>query len=247
MRPEDEAAESEFEAFLRVGGIPESDVERIRVERHTDTRIDLEKYCAIIAGGSPFDVSKEEKLKDSVQKGVEDFFSHLFDQVIRVDFPFLGACSGNGLLGRYCGTPISGRYSEGIGSATLSLTEEGRKDPLLKGLPDRFEAMVGHKEACDQVPEGSILLLTSASCPVQMFRIKKNIYATQFHPEADADEFIIRIKTYMHSGYFAPEQADELIRDMYKINTPEPKKILQRFVSRYRALSWDKSFIPPSK
>lgn len=233
MRPEDVAADSEFEAFLRVGAIPETNVERIRVERHTETRIDLNQYCAIIAGGSPFDVSKEEQLKDRVQKGVEDFFHHLFDQVIESDFPFLGACSGNGLLGQYCGTPISQKYSEDIGSTMVTMTEEGRKDPLLKGLPDQFEAMVGHKEACDKVPTGATLLLSSAQCPVQMFRIKENIYATQFHPEADAHEFIIRVKTYMYSGYFAPERAGELIGEIQKINTPEPKKILQRFIARY--------------
>ncbi|MEN8800164.1 MAG: glutamine amidotransferase [Flavobacteriaceae bacterium] len=239
MRPEDVAADSEFEAILRVGGIPASDVDRIRVEEHADVRIDLEKYCAIIAGGSPFDVSKDEKLKDPVQKGVEEFFSHLFDQLIKADFPFLGACSGNGLLGRYCGTPISGKYSEDIGSAMVTMTEEGRKDPLLLGLPDSFEAMVGHKEACDNVPEGSVLLLTSKNCPVQMFRLKENIYATQFHPEADADEFIIRVKTYMHSGYFAPERAEELIGNIRKIDTPEPKKILRRFVKRYGRFTSD--------
>ena len=233
MRPEDAAANSEFEAFLRVGGIPEENVERIRVEQHTDKRIDLKKYCAIIAGGSPFDVSKKEHLKDKVQKRVEVFFHHLFDQLIECDFPFLGACSGNGLLGRYCGTPISGRYSEEIGITIVTMTEEGGKDPLLAGLPSRFEAMVGHKEACDKVPVGATLLLSSAKCPVQMFRIKENIYATQFHPEADAQEFIVRIKTYMHSGYFAPERAGELIAEIKKISTPEPKKILRRFITRY--------------
>jgi len=239
MRPEDVAADSEFEAFLRVGGIPHSNVERMRVERHIDARIDLEKYSAIIAGGSPFDVSKKEKDKDAIQKGVEEFFHHLFDQVIESDFPFLGACSGNGLLGRYCGTPISGKYSEEIGSATVNITEEGKKDPLLQGLPYTFDAMVGHKEACDKVPEGSVLLITSEKCPVQMFRLKENIYATQFHPEADADEFIIRVKTYMYFGYFAPEQAEELISNIRKIDTPEPKKILQRFVKRYGRCSSD--------
>ena len=83
------------------------------------------------------------------------------------------------------------------------------------------------------VPAGATLLLSSTKCPVQMFRIMENIYATQFHPEADAREFIVRIKTYMHSGYFAPERASELISEIEKINTPEPKKILRRFITRY--------------
>ena len=236
MRPEDEAANSEYQAFLRVGEIAEPGVDRIRVEQQEGMQLDLNQYSAIIAGGSPFDVSLDDEKKSEEQKNVENFFNQLFDQVIPNDIPFLGACSGNGLLGRYCGTPISGKYSEDIGSSIVKQTESGRTDPLLQDLPEEFEVMVGHKEACDEIPEGSTLLLTSDPCPVQMFRIKNNIYATQFHPEADADEFIVRIKTYKHAGYFAPEKADELIEQMKDIHTPVPKIILKRFIALYGPL-----------
>ena len=233
MRPEDGAAESEFEAFLKVGGIPDWAVDRIRVEQKLKMDFNPRDYCAIIAGGSPFDVSEDEGNKSRVQKNVERFFDELFDQVIEGDIPFLGACSGNGLLGRYCGTPISGKYAEGIGTSMVSLTDEGMSDPLLEGLPDQFQVMVGHKEACDVLPDNCVLLLTSEPCPIQMFRMKQNIYATQFHPEADSDEFIVRVHTYKHYGYFAPEEADELIEAMKEIDTPWPKEILRRFINRY--------------
>lgn len=233
MRPEDAAANSEFEAILKVGEIEPESVDRIRLEQSPIPRVDPGEYSAIIAGGSPFDVSLAEEKKSKAQKQVEDFFEKLFDQVIQDDIPFLGACSGNGLLGRYCGATISGKYSEGIGSTLVSITDEGFKDPLLEGLPEEFHAMVGHKEACDEVPPGSVLLISSETCPVQMFRIKDNIYATQFHPEADSNEFIIRIEIYKHAGYFAPDKAEELTEEMKKIDTPVPKEILRRFVRKY--------------
>lgn len=236
MRPEDEAADSEFESFLKVGHIPKSHVERIRVEREYQREIDLEQYSAIIAGGSPFDVSLETGRKSEIQLGVESFFNRLFDQLFPRDFPFLGACSGNGLLGQYCATSISGKYSEPVGSTEVRLTKEGREDPLLRGLPDSFLAMVGHKEACDHVPNNAVLLLTSENCPVQMFRLGKNIYATQFHPEADADEFIVRIRTYKHSGYFDPSEADQLIESIKGTDAPVPREILRRFVARYAGI-----------
>jgi len=68
-----------------------------------------------------------------------------------------------------------------------------------------------------------------------MFRIKKNIYATQFHPEADAKEFILRIKTYKYSGYFPPRQAGELINTIRDSKAPVPNEILRRFVKRYKS------------
>ena len=214
MRPEDETTRSEFEAFLRVGGLLPHEVHRIRLEKEPIPEIDIHDYSAIIVGGSPFDVSIPEEKKSLVQKRIEQFFIGLLDQVVPEDFPFLGACSGNGHLGKYCGATISNTYAETLGNVYVS-------------------AFVGHKEACDHTPLGAELLITSKACPVQMFRIKKNIYATQFHPEADAKEFILRIKVYKYSGYFPPGQAGELINTLKDSKAPVPNEILRRFVNRF--------------
>ena len=236
MRPEDETCKSEFEAILKVGQIDRENAVQVRVEQLDRFDLDLNDYSAIIAGGSPFDVSSREYKKSEVQKNVEAFFSDLFDQVIPLDFPFLGICSGNGLLGNYYGTNISRRYGEGIGSVTINLSEEAEKDPLLSGLPKEFLALVGHKEACDNVPANAVLLASSETCLVQMFRIKNNVYAVQFHPEGDEEEFILRIKVYKNYGYFQPHQADQLIAALKDVQTPVPKEILRRFVSQYHHL-----------
>ena len=233
MRPEDETCQSEFEAILQVGNIERESAEQVRVEKLESFDLDLSQYSAIIAGGSPFDVSSREYKKGEVQKNVEKFFGQLFDQVIPSDQPFLGICSGNGLLGNYYGTNISRRYGEGIGSVMINLTPDAEKDSLLRGLPEEFLALVGHKEACDSVPKDAVLLASSETCPVQMFRIKNNVYAVQFHPEGDEDEFILRIQVYKNHGYFPPEQADELIKRLKGIQTPVPKEILRRFVEKY--------------
>lgn len=234
MRPEDETADSELKAILKVGGIDRQQVERVRVEKLDDYNIDLNRYCAIIAGGSPFDISCPEDKKSAAQRKVEAFFIDLFDQVVAQDFPFLGACSGNGLLGSYCGTTISSKYSEAVGSVSIALTEDGKQDPLLKGLPNDFLVFVGHKEACDALPEGAVLLASSEPCPIQMFRLKENIYATQFHPEADDEEFILRINIYKNHGYFPPEKAEALIESIRNTETMTANQILKRFVNRYK-------------
>ncbi|WP_154366257.1 glutamine amidotransferase [Maribacter luteus] len=233
LRPEDETADSEFNAILQVGGLSPNDVERIRLEKAIPV-IDLNDYTGIIVGGSPFDISTPSLQKSLVQKNIEAFFKTLFDDIVDRDFPFLGACSGNGLLGNYCGAAISTTFSEPIGSVEVRITEEGKEDPLLKNLPETFSALVGHKEACDDIPPGAVLLATSATCPIQMFRIKQHIYATQFHPEADANEFILRINIYKNHGYFPAEEANNLITRIKKTDTPIPKIILKRFVERYK-------------
>lgn len=234
LRPEDETADSEFQAILQHGGLSEHEVVRIRVEKSGLPQIELNRHCAIIVGGSPFDMSTSEKEKSEIQKKIESGFVSLFDKLVELDFPFLGACSGNALLGSYCGAQISRKYAEPVGGADITLTEEGKQDPLLQGFPQTFRVLLGHKEACDDVPPGSVLLASSEACLVQMFRVKNNLYATQFHPEGDPEGFTVRINVYKHHGYFPPDTAEALIAAVADEQTPLSQKILRRFVDKYR-------------
>ncbi len=234
LRPEDDTSDNEFEAILKYGELKPKDTHRIRIEKNGIPEISLSDYSAIIVGGSPFDISTPEADKLPIQKKIESDFNQLFDRIIPADFPFLGACSGCGLLGSYLATSISGLYAEAVGSVTVNLTEEGRQDPLLKEFPDQIRVLLGHKEACDQLPDGATLLLKGDQCPVQMFRVGSNVYATQFHPEGDYEGFTLRIHAYKNHGYFPPETADDLIEAVCRVDTPLAREILRRFVRRYR-------------
>lgn len=234
LRPEDETSDNEYAAILRYGGLPASAVSRLRIEScGIPESLALSDYSAVIVGGSPFDISTPKAEKSPIQRKIESDFERLLGQVIARDFPFLGACSGNGLLGVHLGTSISRRYGEPVGCVSLRLTEQGRLDPLLAGLPDTIEVLLGHKEACDEVPKGAVLLVSGDRCPVQMFRVGNNVYATQFHPEGDPEGFATRIRVYRHHGYFQPQEADALIQRVSAANTPHAQQILRRFVSRY--------------
>lgn len=234
LRPEDETSDSEFAAIVKYGELDIEDTRRIRIEKTgIPADLTLENYSAVIVGGSPFDISTPQEKKSAIQIKIEQDFMRLFDKIVTGDFPFLGACSGNGLLGMYLGTPVTTRFAEPVGSVTLDLTEEGKRDPLLAGFPDQISVLLGHKEACDKTPDGATLLMRGAACPVQMFRIGNNIYATQFHPEGDAEGFSVRINVYKHHGYFQPHEAEDLIEKVGQANTPYAQEILKRFVHRY--------------
>lgn len=236
LRPEDDTSDSEFEAILKYGELDTADTHRIRIERSGIPEIHLDDFAGIIVGGSPFDISTPEDRKSDIQRKIESDFRRLFDEVVPRDFPFLGACCGCGLLGSYLDTPISGAFAEPVGGAEVGLTDAGRQDPLLSGFPDRIDVLLGHKEACDRVPEGATLLIRGDACPVQMFRVGNNVYATQFHPEGDADGFIVRIHAYRNHGYFPPETADDLIDAVSREDTPHSREILRRFVARYASV-----------
>jgi len=233
LRPEDDTSDSEFEAILKYGGLDEQDTQRLRIETTGIPEVSLDDYAAVIVGGSPFDISTPQEQKSAIQLKIEADFRRLFDAIVASDFPFLGACSGCGLLGSYLDTPISKKYGEPVGGAMVNITDAGKGDALLAQFPEQIAVLCGHKEACDMVPQGATLLLTNNACPVQMFRVGENVYATQFHPEGDGEGFTVRIHAYRHHGYFPPEEADALIVEVNREDTPWAREILRRFVAKY--------------
>lgn len=228
-RPEDETSDNEYEAFLQYGNLETDELERVRVEQAPLPPINLDKYSGIIIGGGPFNASDETK--SDLQVRVEADMHKLLDDVVEKDFPLLGACYGVGTLVPHQHGKVSRKYGEDVGPVEITIVKD---DPLLAGLPKQFEAFVGHKEACEVLPESATLLASSATCPVQMFKIKNNIYATQFHPELDGHGLETRIIIYKHHGYFPPETADELIARGHSAVVTEPMKILQNFIQRYK-------------
>ncbi|WP_028051159.1 glutamine amidotransferase [Cellulomonas sp. URHD0024] len=230
-RAQDDAADAEYAAFLRFGGLVPDELRRVRLEAAPMPDLDLDGVSGILVGGSPFDASAETK--SDVQVRVEAEMSALLDEVVARDVPFLGACYGVGTLGVHQGGVIDTTYGEPIGAVAISLTDEGLADPLLAGLPPLFDAFVGHKEACRVLPSTATLLATSPACPVQMFRVGRNLYATQFHPELDVDGIVVRIRAYAEYGYFPPMELDEVVARVRAADVSVPPRILSAFVRRY--------------
>jgi GMP synthase (glutamine-hydrolysing) len=232
-RGEDAAADNEYDAFLGFTGLEESMLHRVRLERRSLGSVDLDEWSGIFIGGGPFNASDPEPVKSPVQRRVEAELHSLLDVVVERDYPLLGACYGIGVIGTHQGGTVDRTYAEPISRVQITLTPEGRADPLLEDLPDDFEAFLGHKEAMSDLPPGAVHLATSAACPVQAFRVGQNVYATQFHPELDVQGLCTRIDVYKHADYFEPDQADDLKEMARQGDVFDPPKILHRFVQRY--------------
>ena len=233
-RADDAAADAEYRAFCALGGLDPAELQRVRMESGPMPSIDLDAVSGVIVGGGPFNASDPDDAKSSVQRRVEREMSALLDEVVTRDIPFLGACYGIGTLGVHQGGTVDRRFGEPVGAVTVTLTDAGRDDPIFGALPARFDAFVGHKEACSVAPAGSVVLATGDGCPVQAFRVRTNLYATQFHPELTLDTLVERVRLYRHEGYFAPEEMDAVI-DAARAGAPvtAPAAVLRRFVERY--------------
>jgi GMP synthase (glutamine-hydrolysing) len=234
IRAEDAAADDEYAAVLRCSGLDERDLRRHRLERDELGHVDLDDWSGIVLGGGPFNISDPAELKSAAQRRAEAEMRALALDVVANDFPFFGACYGVGTLGTLEGGLVDRTYGEPIGSVTVTLTDDGRKDPLFEGLPEVFDVFLGHKEAVTVLPRGGVLLAGSPNCPVQAFRLRNNVYATQFHPELDVEGLCLRIDIYRHHGYFdPPEEAEELMRMARAAVVTEPPRLLPRFVELY--------------
>ena len=235
LRPETDASDAEYASFLKRGHLAPEQTLRIRVDQQ-DLPADLDPldFAGVIVGGGPGCVSDPEDSKPPQEARVEAQIMALMPRILTADHPFMGCCYGLGILASHLGGAVSkAQYGEPVGPTDCTLTPDGMADPLLQGLPAQFQAFVGHKEAVQALPDGCTHLVASAPCPVQMIRHGQNVYATQFHPEADAHDFEERIRIYRNHGYFPPDDADRLIAECHAAEVTIPGEMLRRFVGRF--------------
>ncbi len=235
LRPETDASDAEYASILARSGLGPERTHRIRLDRTSlPDGLNLSDYAGVIVGGGPGCVSNAPEQKSPTEARIEAQIMGLMPQITDADHPFMGCCYGLGILAAHLGGDVSkARYSEPVGPSACVLTTEAASDPLTAGLPDAFDAYVGHKEAVQALPPGCVHLIASAPCPFQMVRYGQNVYATQFHPEADATDFEQRINIYRDHGYFPPDQADTLIARCHAAEVTVPGEILRRFAVRY--------------
>ena len=208
-RAHDPAADGEFLQVLQVGSLEPHQLDWRRLEQAPLGEFDLDNYSGVLLGGSDYCASETDK--SELQLRVEADMDRVLGQALARDFPFLGMCYGIGIVTQHLGGKVDKTYSEAVGAVEVTLTKDGQADPLLQDCPDSFWAFVGHKEAANGTPPGATILATGQACPVQIFRVGRNVYASQFHPELDAAGLAQRIIIYQHSGYFRPDEVEALI------------------------------------
>ncbi|RGE19592.1 glutamine amidotransferase [Leucobacter sp. wl10] len=232
-RREDAEAADEHAAYCRLTGLLPDELEWRRIDRGSLGAVDFARYSGIILAGSPFTVSEPAERKSPTELRVERELAHLLDEVVRRDFPFLGVCYGIGTIGAHQGARVDRTYGETSQAVRISLTPAGIEDPLLHQLPVDFEAFVGHKEAITEAPPSIVVLASSPSCPVQAFRVGRNVYATQFHPELDTASFSSRVRAYAGHGYFDPGEVEAILARVEQADVRASHMVLGRFVEEY--------------
>lgn len=226
-------AVSEREALLKFTGLGEDELVNVRLERDPFPDIDLDYWDGIVLCGSHFDVSMPEEEKSLRQLDIEKNLNELMVSSMERDFPILGICYGLGITTALLGGVVGPEISEDITAPVMTLTKQGRKDPILAGIPERFNAYVGHHESVIEPPSQLVPLVTGEVAPMQMGRIGNNIYLTQFHPELDYEGISVRIDAFADHGYYPKSERAAVEARVKGVDVSHAHLILSNFVQRF--------------
>ena len=163
--------------------------ENILLERRTTIeRIELDEgerlpdwggFDLVIAMGGPMSVNDDATLPWLTDE------KRLIGDAVRAGIPFFGACLGVQLLAAALGSRVYPGPTPEVGLLAVTLTADGRRDPVTSGLPDRLWTVQFHGDTFD-LPDGAVRLAGSDAYPNQAFRWKQ-AYGVQFHVEVSTD------------------------------------------------------------
>lgn len=214
----------EIECFARALACRMDQITTFDLLAGEPSRAQLDRSDIILLGGSGhYSVASEGAWLDRALETMR----HLHD----TRRPTFCSCWGFQAMARAMGGEvIQDRSRAELGTHSLFLTEEGKKDPVFGPLGERFRGQMGHEDIVVTLPPDALRLASTMLVENQAFRFHNApIYCTQFHPELDRATLLERVRVYPAyvekiSG-MTIEKFDASCED-----TPESEAILRRFV-----------------
>lgn len=134
---------------------------------------------SIISMGGPMNVYEEEKYPFLIEE------TRFLSEAVNMGKPVLGICLGAQMIAKACGARVTKSPAKEVGWGTITLTDDGSKDALFRGLPEQLDVLQWHEDMF-HIPDGGKLLAYSEACPHQAFRYR-NAIGLQFHLEVTAE------------------------------------------------------------
>lgn len=219
-------AENERDCLLRAGDLLPEQLELYSIlEKPLFPDLEKSFHAVIIGGTGDYSVVHD---RPAFFQPLLDYVKYLTDK----GFPILGLCYGHQILAQALGGKVEELPHEKseTGTYLMTLTEEGRKDPVFDGIASSFTAQEGHHDAVTEMPPEFIRLAESENCRCQAMRhTSKPIYAFQFHPELTREDLLTRMHAYAHV-YATDPGAMERFNRIIKRTYTEP--IIRNYIDK---------------
>lgn len=166
---------------------------------------DLEDFNGLIIMGGVMSANDEEQfpfLGDEIS---------LIQNWLKTNKPLLAICLGSQLLAKALGEKVYRGTEPEIGWFPIHFNEKGSSDMMFHKFSPETIVFQWHYDTFD-LPNSGILQASSTNYKNQVFRIKENAYAVQFHPEMDED----LIKSWVQNHH----------KKLVQMNPDLPQKIL---------------------
>ena len=227
-------ADAEFDDFVALSGLNPDELEMRLLDKPDSELGDFTDVAGVFIGGSPFTITKpfDDVWQPAVSEKLAEFIRAALDNP---RFPILATCYGASMFAHYLGGKVGSDFAEEAGVTKIVLSSDAASDPLCQDLPQEFLGFGGHKDSVLELPDNAVLLAGGPTCPVHMYRIGSNVWATQFHPEMDGERITRRLKFYDNSGYYSPEREDEVYASLRGHDTAASNSFLRKFVEYAKA------------
>jgi len=150
----------------------------VNFDRYPDAVPRLDGYHGLVVLGGPMCVDQSDSyphLRTEIR---------LVDQALQRGIPVLGICLGAQLIAAALGAGVGKNREKEIGWYDVSLTEDGRRDPVFAHFDGTEKLFQWHGDTFE-IPRDAVRLASSDGCPNQAFRYGENVYGFQFHLEVD--------------------------------------------------------------
>ncbi|MCY3767810.1 MAG: type 1 glutamine amidotransferase [Gammaproteobacteria bacterium] len=143
---------------------------------------DLESYDALWVMGGPMDVWDVEQHPWLIpeKQAIRHWVSVL-------NKPYLGLCLGHQLLADALGGTCGPQNPPEIGVLDVTLTKEGKSDPIFHHMPETQKCLQWHSVCVAQPPENTVVLASSRCCRVQAMHVGDRAWSMQYHVEIEPD------------------------------------------------------------
>lgn len=207
--------------FIRTGGFGPATTITVNVPRGERPALPG-YYRGIVITGSHSMVTDNESWMEPLCEWLR---SALEDEV-----PVFGVCFGHQVMAHALGGVVEDNPNGGeVGTFDIMLTEAGKRDPFLIGLPETFPANLSHRQSVVTPPPGAVTLATSQLDAHQILRYGPKAISVQFHPEFDSTAMLAYLDMYAAEE---PHLADvHTSRKSLVQNTLTAKSLLSRFIA----------------